>query len=210
MEAAGVGSVDFDANFEDSQTQPISEDETEDEDVEPSWEDVVGGLADYQAQLGIQKEDDRKSDNRSVPAAVRAAAKEASGPSSKAAARRAKETKEQILLLPEGLGSIRYNPKTKKMIAHCANAAHGLCRRERTCCPRDASAPGRPLGLLGAWLQQSSQHKDRQSHVFVCSPSIEERRQARAMLHGLSGSAAFFDKEKECVDGADSEPEDVT
>lgn len=210
MEAAGVGSVDFDANFEDTQTQPIGEDETEDEDVEPSWEDVVGGLADYQAQLGIQKEDDRKSDNRSVPAAVRAAAKEASGPSSKAAARRAKETKEQILLLPEGLGSIRYNPKTKKMIAHCANAAHGLCRRERTCCPRDASAPGRPLGLLGAWLQQSSQHKDRQSHVFVCSPSIEERRQARAMLHGLSGSAAFFDKEKECVDGADSEPEDVT
>ena len=197
MDAAGVGSVEFDDNFEES--QPSRENEAEDEDAEPSWEDIVRDLANYQAQIGIQTQDDLQE------SAVPAAAAEASGPS-----RRTKETKEHVLLLPDSLGSIRYNSKTKKMIAHCGNAAHGLCRRERTCCPRDASVPGRPMGLLGAWLQQASQHKDRQSHVFLCSPGIEERKRARAMLHGLPGSAAFFEKEKERLDGANSEPEDVT
>ena len=56
MDAAGVGSVEFDDNFEES--QPSRENEAEDEDAEPSWEDIVRDLANYQAQIGIQTQDD--------------------------------------------------------------------------------------------------------------------------------------------------------
>ena len=112
----------------------------------------------------------------------------------------------------DDLGSIRYNYKTETLVAFCPFHT-GQCRRTRTTKPaaRDrASAQGRPLGLLIAWLEQANDFETAQSHSAQCHPNFDKRKAARAHFYALEGGEAWATSyERPRRPGEDSEPTDI-
>ena len=113
---------------------------------------------------------------------------------------RKKEVTEQVLALP-GFGDIRYNPKSKVLVAHCACEKHGDCRRQRTCVGSSKSllgpgslGQGRPLGLLVAWLLEQKDFGNRRDHVSKSLVHLrrQKRVDAREFLKTIPGVLARF------------------
>lgn len=130
---------------------------------------------------------------------------------SRATAKRVKEVSEDVLVLP-GVGDIRYNPKSKVLVAHCHSPKHGshICKRQRTAQTGRTTGQGRPLGHLAAWLLQHDQYPDQSSHV---SSNIQvdrrARKEGRSYLKTLQGCDRFFAFESARENDTDSEPEVV-
>eukprot|EP00438_Fugacium_kawagutii_P036809 Skav204463 [mRNA] locus=scaffold3437:21493:25999:+ [translate_table: standard] len=147
------------------------------------------------------------SDSQPDPAAEAASRKPADS--------RKKEVSESVLQLP-GFGDLRFNPRSKLLVAHCSK--HGLhtCKRSRTVVRPEKvtirnSGQGRPLGHLMAWLMEQSKHSTQKNHV--ASPvqlNFDARRKAREYLKKVSGSGTFFDFERPKGDNSDSEPDVMT
>ena len=133
----------------------------------------------------------------------------------KPAESRKKEVTEQVLLLP-GLGDIRYNPKSKALIAHCQQ--HGLhtCKRQRTVLRSEKVTlrnlgSGRPLGHLAAWLLEAPRHDTQAAHVLApTAQDFSARKNGRDYLKKIEASGPFFEFERPKGDGSESEPEVVS
>ena len=72
--------------------------------------------------------------------------------------------------------------------------------------------PGRPLGLMAAWLDPTIAVESRHEHrnpFFMASLDREVRKAARQKLKQAPGAQGLFDREKGANPGEDSEPEDA-
>lgn len=134
----------------------------------------------------------------------------------KPAESRKKEVVEEVLTLPGGIGDIRYNSRTKVLIAHCNK--HGLhtCKRQRAATRPERLTlrnlgQGRPLGLLAAWLLEQDKHEDQSSHVSSSiGLDLQARQNGRDYLKKVQGSEGFFGFERPKGDDTQSEPEFIT
>ena len=100
-------------------------------------------------------------------------------------------------------GELRYNIRSKTIVAICGNKAHGAaCKRTRTCRKSNReglqdAGQGRPVGLLAAWLMQSHKHSSSEAHReaigFITSA---QRREARAAFTAVPDAEAVLDMER--------------
>lgn len=112
-------------------------------------------------------------------------------------------------------GSVRYNHKTKNLVAHCCFHA-GNCRRTRTSVEASRlnarnRGQGRPLGHLCAWLAAADAFEDSAAHSRQCHPTLQEKQRARAQFNQQAGAAAFSSSyERNQRPGEPEEPESMT
>lgn len=111
-------------------------------------------------------------------------------------------------------GYIRYNPQDNSFCAHCPHGS--ACRLTRTANARGASAQGRPLGLLSAFLLRHADVQTTESHKALFAsrsapgfPDVEERSAGRAYLKELPGGNFFLECERGKRPGEGSEPENL-
>lgn len=105
---------------------------------------------------------------------------------------------EQVLIIP-GFGDLRYNPKSKALVAHCNHCKHGDCRRQRTSVLGKSAAlfgaaangQGKPLGLLMAWLLEQNDFRTRREHVSNSLVPLRhnKRVEGRNYLKNIPGQA---------------------
>lgn len=95
-------------------------------------------------------------------------------------------------------GEIRYYARTRRFAAHCENAAHGNCRREKVSTGRPGRGQGRPLGYLMAWLAEAFEHDTHAEHMDNCVIiSLERRQRGREALRAIGGSEELFAGERQ-------------
>lgn len=133
----------------------------------------------------------------------------------------------RIVVRVEPFGEIVWyntSPTRQEFYAHCLDPAHikqpgdldfdAPDNLKPTCCRKTRSAKagkdtwrGRPLGFLVAWLRQQSEAVDSYGHIHLHAPlSLEERRDARAWLHGVPGAEQLFQRERPRRDEEEDEP----
>lgn len=154
-------------------------------------------------------------EKQAAPSSSKEPAQEAR-PRDSAPISRPKLVTEDVLVLP-GLGSIRYNSRTRVLVAHCDHANHGshVCKRQRSALKATRTTfkslgQGRPLGLLCAWLQDQENHLDQASHVGKMFFTFESRKGARDYLKTIDGADRFFNFERDQGDDPHSEPDDIS
>lgn len=105
-----------------------------------------------------------------------------------------------------GLGVVAFYDKQGGFVqATCKK--HG-CKLRRTCNAEAKLPRGRPLGLIGFWLQNQDNYADKASHMSSgVGADRLERILGRLWLKEQPGSSALFERERPRADGEDSEPE---
>ncbi|CAE7207134.1 unnamed protein product, partial [Symbiodinium sp. CCMP2592] len=132
------------------------------------------------------------------------AAKDKAKPKAEANVGKKKLVKEDsILVVHDGIlyGSLRYNSRSKTIIAICetdGHGGHGSCRKERTTAPSSKALiqgkSGRPIGFLVHWLLSGKEYKNSGEHVHSFTVSLHERQKARKLFLELEGGRAFSEK----------------
>ena len=125
-----------------------------------------------------------------------------------------------VVVLPDGLGEIRYNSEQKNFVAICRNRAHAAaseaeCKKTRTSNPASRSLTnphqGRPLGLLVGWLRCGHQHATGANHKAAISPlctnRVERDASRRWFYEHCSGARDISRFEREKHEDEGSEPE---
>ena len=145
------------------------------------------------------------------------AAEQKAKPKAESSAGKKKLVKEDsILVIRDGIlfGSLRYNSRSKTIIAICeteGHGGHGSCRKERTTAPSSKALiqgkSGRPIGFLVHWLLSGKEYKNSGEHVHSFTTSLHERQRARKFFLELEGARAFSEKaEKAPEPGEPDEP----
>ena len=107
-------------------------------------------------------------------------------------------------------GELHYYHTSEQMVAFCPlrSSSHPGCRKQMTTNPKKKGS-GRPIGALVAWLRMSHEHGTKLSHVKSCTPTYQERVEARKFFEGLPGADSFAKYEKKKGVNEDSEPKTV-
>lgn len=103
-------------------------------------------------------------------------------------------------------GSLQYYFKGCRFQAVCGNPAHGRCVLTRSSRPGVSGKLGRPLGLMAAWLRQSGVDSQQQ-HVYLPTPTFEQRVEARNELQRISGATVLFAHERPQLEHEGDEPD---
>ena len=110
-------------------------------------------------------------------------------------------------------GEVAFHSSTQRFQATCGNPEHGTgCRLTRTAKAGTRFAnpgQGRPLGLMLAWLEQNQQDL-RVSHRVDIDFSHARRKALRQLLKQDVLGRVLLGKERETLDGEDSEPEYIS
>jgi hypothetical protein len=127
---------------------------------------------------------------------------------------RIKTHQEEVFPVPGG--EIRYNCVTNVLVAHCGNAEHGDCRKQRTLKAQlrgsARGGQGRPIGLLTAWLQEGARHDDRDQHARCAHEYLGHARRVagRNLFMSLPNADSFSNYERAKVAGEEDEPVDIS
>ena len=104
-------------------------------------------------------------------------------------------------------GSLVAYFNTKNMVAECNIAAHGdKCHLTRTLRKGTKPGQGRPLGLLLAWLDDSSIHLESRRRKGWLRPAFAERAAHRMMFAAAPGAEEMLQRERPPMGGEGEEP----
>lgn len=131
--------------------------------------------------------------------------------------RTAPANKVDVLLDGKMVGQIHFYENNKSFTAFCRDPGHLDCRRSRTSLEsknpntRKRAGQGRPLGMLAAWLAESSSYASASEHVHahVDVTDLTQRKKAREMLLALEGGTSLAEKERPQRPGEAEEPEGI-
>eukprot|EP00971_Amphidinium_carterae_P350898 6491798-Amphidinium_carterae.2 len=122
-----------------------------------------------------------------------------------------------MIQLDNNLGKIAYHRSKDAYEAHCP--CHARCVLTRTCKGKKkvrgtASAQGRPLGMLVAWLQMGEGATSREAHwdkaKWIDGLSLDKRRAGRQLLKDMRESHVLFPFERPLLPGEEDEPVDAS
>lgn len=113
-------------------------------------------------------------------------------------------------------GSIAHYKSNGNFVANCCFGRHcgrPLCKKTRTSTAPTTQraeqlrpAQGRPLGLVCAWLVAQGEFGTKEEHGAF-APTLEQRRDARALLRNIAGAEELFRRERPKRHDEDSEPD---
>lgn len=104
-------------------------------------------------------------------------------------------------------GEIRFYPATRRFVAHCEEAKHGQCRREKLPHGGAYAPQGRPLGYLVAWLLDNDYPSHAEHLASTAVIPLEARQAGRDALKAAIGAdSPLFAHERCRREGEPEEP----